>query len=126
LAEPILARGEYLPDDLMCRILADWLDQPSGGWVLDGFPRSLPQADFSTNGSPNAAENRCSRFRLDVPYEELVSRIRNRVECPECRWSGQNAGESGTDSARFAGHRVVPRADDTRRTSASAITSSSA
>ena len=44
LAEPILARGEYLPDDLMCRILGDWLERQSGGWVLDGFPRSLPQA----------------------------------------------------------------------------------
>ncbi len=48
-AEPILARGEYLPDHLMCPILADWLSRQTGGWVLDGFPRSLPQAVFLDN-----------------------------------------------------------------------------
>ena len=45
-AEPILARGEYLPDDLMCPILADWLARQNGGWVLDGFPRSRPTGGF--------------------------------------------------------------------------------
>lgn len=109
LADPILARGEYLPDDLMCRILAGWLGRQSGGWVLDGFPRSLPQADFLDEWLAAHGQEVTCAVSLEVPYEELVSRIRHRVECPDCRWSGQ-AGSNKNCPA--CGALVVPRADD--------------
>ncbi len=90
-AAPILARGGYLPDELMCPILGIWLknNKSAKGWVLDGFPRSMPQADFldrqlsETGAALNAA------IALEAPFNELIGRIRTRVECPGCRWSGQ-------------------------------------
>jgi adenylate kinase len=112
LAEPILARGEYLPDDLMCRILANWLDQHPAGWVLDGFPRSLPQAGFLDAWLAERGRKVDLAILLEVPYEELVSRIHNRVECPECRWSGQRGELRNGSRCPVCATTAVPRADD--------------
>jgi adenylate kinase len=88
-AQPILARGEYLPDELMCPILADWLEKQTGGWVLDGFPRSTPQAEFLDDWLVRRGMNLDTAIGLEVPYDILLERIRDRVECPACRWTGQ-------------------------------------
>ncbi len=90
-AAPILARGEYLPDTLMCSILSDWLEENDSerGWVLDGFPRSIPQAEF-LDGWLRERQLQLNRaISLKVPFEELLARIIDRVECPICRWTGQ-------------------------------------
>jgi adenylate kinase len=114
-AEPILARGEYLPDELMCPILADWLDRQTGGWVLDGFPRSVPQAIFLDDWLARRGLRLDSAVSLEVPFDELLARIQSRVECPECRWSGQRpqlqSGEKCPECDASAGRR----ADDSER-----------
>ena len=112
LAEPILARGGYLPDDLMCRILSDWLTRQTGGWVLDGFPRSLPQAIFLDGWLAARNLQIDAAVYLEVPFDELISRIRNRVECPECRWSGQKDQSPEGDQCPVCPTSVLPRADD--------------
>ena len=113
LAAPVLDRGEYLPDDLMCRILADWLKDQSGGWVLDGFPRSLPQARFIDSWLADHDLSLDAAISLEVPFDELLDRIRNRVECPQCRWSGQRDGlaDGGQCPECFA--PAASRPDDT-------------
>jgi len=112
LAEPVLDRGEYLSDELICQILGDWLSRQTRGWVLDGFPRSLPQATFLDEWLEAARTPLGSAVSLEVPYEELLSRIQGRVECPECRWSGQRA-QAGEDSqCPKCGAIVAARADD--------------
>lgn len=88
-AKPILDRGEYLPDDLMCRILGEWLERHPEGWVLDGFPRSVPQAEYLDAWLAERQLALTAAIVLDVPLEELLRRIKERVECPVCRWSGQ-------------------------------------
>lgn len=111
-AEPILARGEYLPDDLMCPILADWLSHQSGGWVLDGFPRSLPQAVFLDDWLAARNLGVDAVVSLEVPITELLKRILARVECPECRWSGQKHQLLAGNTCPVCGHSAGPRADD--------------
>lgn len=112
LAEPILARGEYLPDDLMCQILGDWLERQSGGWVLDGFPRSLPQAEFLDGWLASHGLKLDAAVLLEVPYDELISRIRKRVECPECRWSGQMEQTVSGGLCPVCNAPALPRSDD--------------
>jgi adenylate kinase len=108
---PILARGEYVPDELMCPILADWLKHQSGGWVLDGFPRSLPQAEFLDEILAASGTALSGAIALEVPVQELLGRIRDRVECPDCRWTGQRAQlDDGLCPA--CGAEVAAREDD--------------
>jgi adenylate kinase len=111
-AEPILARGGYLPDELMCPILADWLARRSGGWVLDGFPRSLPQAQFLDAWLAERSLQLDAAIALEVPFQELLIRIRDRVECPECRWTGQSRQLSSGKNCPACGHPAGPRPDD--------------
>ncbi len=111
-AQPILALGEYLPDELMLPILADWLSKQTGGWVLDGFPRSLPQAIFLDQWLAEHAAKVDSAILLEVPFDELISRIRERVECPECRWSGQRNQLKTGDQCPVCSSIASSRADD--------------
>jgi adenylate kinase len=111
-AGPILARGEYLPDALMFPILADWLDRHSGGWVLDGFPRSVPQAEFLDQWLAHHGSKLDAAISLEVPFEELLDRTRKRVECPRCRWTGQIGQLTATGMCPECGGPAGPRADD--------------
>lgn len=111
-AEPILARGEYLPDELMCPILADWLSRQTGGWVLDGFPRSVPQAIFLDGWLETRGLRIDRAVSLEVPFDVLIARIRGRVECPDCRWSGQRTQLLATDKCPDCDGVARPRADD--------------
>ena len=114
IAEPILARGEYLADELMSPILAAWLEEndSSPGWVLDGFPRSLPQALFLDKWLEDRHRSLDFAIALTVPFEELLGRIRGRVECADCRWSGQKTELSVEGTCPECGGRTAPRADD--------------
>ncbi len=111
-AAPILERGGYLPDDLMCRILEEWLEGRGGGWVLDGFPRSIPQARFLDDWLARHGSKLDAALFLEVPREELLERILNRVECPACRWSGRKSQLEEGDRCPECGTPSGPRSDD--------------
>lgn len=112
-AEPILARGEYLPDSLMCPIMGEWLAKQTGGWVLDGFPRSLHQVEFLTGWLSEHGQQLTAAVLLEVPLDELLVRLGNRIECPECRWSGRRQELNRADRCPECGGVTGPRADDT-------------
>lgn len=111
-AAPILARHEYLPDPLMCSIMGDWLGRQPGGWVLDGFPRSVAQAEFLGDWLADRNQGLDAAILLEVPEGELLARIRNRVECPDCRWSGRVEQLAAGRCPKCGGH-AGPREDDT-------------
>ena len=113
-AAPILARGGYLPDELMCPVIAEWLGRHDNapGWVLDGFPRSLPQAEFLDSWLAEKGVALDAALALEVPFEELLRRIRDRVECPDCRWSGRRAELSEAGKCPKCGGSAAPRDDD--------------
>ncbi|GAA5123501.1 nucleoside monophosphate kinase [Luteolibacter yonseiensis] len=111
-AEPILARGGYLPDELMLPILAEWLDRQNDGWVLDGFPRSLPQAKFLDATLAGRGSELDAVVSLEAPFSVLLSRIRDRVECADCRWTGQGEQLADTGKCPVCEGAAGPRADD--------------
>jgi adenylate kinase len=110
-AKPILDRGGYLPDDLMCRILGEWLERHPEGWVLDGFPRSIPQAEYLDAWLAERQLALTAAIALDVPLDELLRRIQERVECPACRWSGQ-VSQTTANQCPECGSVVSKRDDD--------------
>ena len=111
-AAPILARHEYLPDPLMCSIMGDWLSRQPAGWVLDGFPRSLPQAEYLDRWLAARGQELDAAILLEVPEDELLQRVRARVECPRCRWSGRQ-DQLAAGLCPQCGGPAGPREDDT-------------
>ena len=111
-AAPILARGEYLPDDLMCPLLADWLSCQSGGWVLDGFPRSLQQAVFLDSWLAQRDSKLDASISLEVSFDEILVRISNRIVCSDCHWTGHRGLLSVAGTCPVCGRATNRRADD--------------
>lgn len=112
-AEPILARGGYLPDALMEPILGEWLERhdSKNGWVLDGFPRSLGQAIYLDQWLAKRGNKLDLAIALAAPFEDLIGRIRSRVECPVCRWSGKT-DELKAGSCPVCAGAATSRQDD--------------
>jgi adenylate kinase len=110
----LMERGELVSDDLMIGIVRDRLARPDAerGFVLDGFPRTVPQARaldlvLESRGPLIVVEIR-------VPDEELVRRVRGRRICSSC---GLTVSPFGDDAARddqcaSCGGRLVSRSDD--------------
>lgn len=81
--ESYLNRGAYVPDALILSLVKSWLgEQADAGWLLDGFPRTLAQAEALDSDadiqSPTLA------IALDVPKADLERRIISRRECVDC------------------------------------------
>jgi adenylate kinase len=80
-AEKYICKGHLVPDDLILNMIAEELDKERGlfqGFVLDGFPRTLPQAIALDKilARKNAAIN--AFIELDVDEKELISRLLKR------------------------------------------------
>jgi adenylate kinase len=85
MAEDLMAKGLFVPDDLVNQMVATRLDEPDTqrGYILDGFPRTLNQAkwlDHQLMDSllPVVAVN------IVVPEQVLLERITGRLICPVC------------------------------------------
>lgn len=81
-ADGFMRQGLLVPDDLVVRILRERLDHPdtADGFVLDGFPRTIAQAELLERFVPI---DRVIAF--DIPEELLVERLTQRRSCPVCR-----------------------------------------
>src|SRR5579884_3480574 len=86
LAEPYMARGELVPDDVMIALIKERLGKPDAarGVILDGFPRTLPQAQALNQALSQIGQKVDRVFYLRVPVDELLARITARYICPRC------------------------------------------
>jgi len=110
-AKAIIDRGELVSDDVMIGIVQERLDRDDArsGFVLDGFPRTVPQAralDTIMNGRDPLIV-----IDIVVPEPELVRRLGSRMICDDC---GAN-GAPGEMICRRCGGRLVQRADDNEK-----------
>lgn len=86
LAKSYMDKGELVPDDVTIRLVMSWISGPdqNGGFVLDGFPRTLPQAEALDSAlEPNGGLDRV--LYVNVPEEELVRRLAGRFICRNCQ-----------------------------------------
>ncbi len=81
-AQRYLKGHNYVPDSLAIDLVHGWLAKRELPWVLDGFPRSLPQAEFLCAGEFSSKGVRA--IFLDVSEQELRQRVAERVECLKC------------------------------------------
>src|SRR5712672_4484204 len=88
-AKDIMARGELVPDDVVVAIVADRIDQPDAkkGFILDGFPRTVPQAVALDRMLKAKGMKLDAVIQLKVDANILQQRIENRIA--EAKASGQ-------------------------------------
>ena len=85
-AKSYMDAGELVPDELVCDLVVDRIQQDdcTNGYILDGFPRTIPQAEALTNAL-NAIEQKLAHaLNFDVPDENIIKRMAGRRSCVGC------------------------------------------
>nr|MCR5473657.1 adenylate kinase [Lachnospiraceae bacterium] len=85
-AKGYMDKGQLVPDDLTVRILLDRVskDDCSKGYVLDGFPRTIPQAEVLDTEVARLGESIDFAIDVDVPDENIIRRMSGRRACLKC------------------------------------------
>lgn len=82
----ILASGALVPDDVTCALIAEKLDSmpKDKGFILDGFPRTIPQAEALDNMLSERSLHLDYAINLEVPDDYIIKRIAGRYTCSKC------------------------------------------
>jgi adenylate kinase len=82
-----MEKGGLVPDDLLNGIIEERLRQPdcAKGYILDGFPRTLAQAEGFEHMTRGDATSHVYVFNVEVPRDELLKRLSGRRWCPHCQ-----------------------------------------
>ena len=86
IAKSYMDKGALVPDDVTIRLVMSWISAPDQGegFVLDGFPRTLPQAEALDSAlEPNGGLDRV--LYVNVAEDELVRRLAGRFICRVCQ-----------------------------------------
>lgn len=112
-AETVMASGALVPDELVVGILRDRLaqDDCKNGFILDGFPRTIPQAEaLETLGISVDCV-----LSLEVSDETIVERMSGRRVCPSCGATYHvlyNPPKKQADRCDVCGEALAQRPDD--------------
>jgi len=118
VAKEIMGRGELVPDSLVNEMVAVRLLEPDTvrGYILDGFPRTLGQANWLDGRLAAQVESMpVVAVSIQVNYNQLLRRISGRRNCPVCQ-TIYNIYMNPPKRDRFCdieGAALVQRADDT-------------
>jgi adenylate kinase len=82
-AKEFMDGGKLVPDELICAVIAERLDsgQADDGFLLDGFPRTIGQAEMLEGTLDNRGRQLTAALLIDAPDEEVVRRLSGRRTC---------------------------------------------
>ncbi|MBE5038920.1 adenylate kinase [Ructibacterium gallinarum] len=82
LAKTYIDGGNLIPDDIMIQVMDDRLSKEDckNGFILDGFPRTLAQAEALDASSIQIDKV----LNIEVPDEKIIARLSGRLECSQC------------------------------------------
>ena len=85
-AASYMDRGQLVPDELVLKLIAERLRKKDAhkGFILDGFPRNVSQAEALGKGLDKAGLKLVKAVAVIVPDEEIVKRISGRRTCAKC------------------------------------------
>jgi adenylate kinase len=86
-AKDYMDRGALVPDDVIVGLIAERLRRPDAtrGFILDGFPRTIPQAEALDRLLKDLGQQLDHVIFFDVSEEELLRRLTGRRSCPACQ-----------------------------------------
>lgn len=114
-AKSFMDAGKLVPDDVIVAMVQTRIRQPDahGAWILDGFPRTLPQAEaLDRTLSGEAALTHVIYFA--VPESVLVGRLSGRRTCSKCGaiWHVENQPTKRDGVCDRCGGELLQRSDD--------------
>ena len=120
-AQKRMDAGLLVPDEVMIGLVRDRTCQPDAemGFVLDGFPRTVGQADALDSMLQGRGQRLDAVVGLAAPEDELVRRLGARRECPACKRAYNLESAPPKDGRHCDDHpqvEVVQRADDAEAT----------
>ena len=85
-AKKYMDQGLLVPDELTVKILLDRVanEDCKNGYVLDGFPRTIPQAEVLDNALTELSDKIDYAINVDVPDENIIKRMSGRRACLAC------------------------------------------
>lgn len=85
-AKSYMDQGQLVPDEVTIGMLLDRISEAdcANGYVLDGFPRTIPQAESLTAALEQRSEKIDYAVNVDVPDENIVTRMSGRRACLAC------------------------------------------
>ena len=115
-AKSYMDQGQLVPDEVTIGMLLDRIsqDDSKAGYVLDGFPRTIPQAESLTAALKERGEKIDYAVNVDVPDENIVNRMSGRRACIGCGATYHilfNAPKTA-DVCDTCGEKLVLRDDD--------------
>lgn len=85
-AKTYMDAGELVPDELTCDLVVDRIHQDDArkGYVLDGFPRTIPQAEALTKALAEKGEKIDFAIEINLADEKIIERMAGRRVCAKC------------------------------------------
>jgi adenylate kinase len=113
--------GLLVPDDVMVGLVRDRTTEPdaTNGFVLDGFPRTVPQAEALDTMLSGRSQRLDVAINLTADENELIRRLAARRECPVCKRAYNLMSAAPADGRNCDDHpstELVQRADDREET----------
>jgi adenylate kinase len=115
-AKPIMERGELVPDDIVLGMVEERIARPdcANGFVLDGFPRTIPQAQGLDALLARRGFGRALVLHIAVEYEKLLRRLTGRRTCSKCGaiYNIHDRAPKAAGKCDLDGGELVQRKDD--------------
>ncbi len=119
-AKIYMDKGELVPDELVVSLIMDRFDEPdcANGYVLDGYPRTIPQAEALDKALEDNGEKLDFAIDVDVPDEVIINRMSGRRACLNCgaTYHVDNNPPKAEGVCDACGNELVLREDDKEET----------
>ncbi|MDM0627121.1 adenylate kinase [Clostridium perfringens] len=119
-AKSYMDNGQLVPDEVTINMVKDRLQQDDckNGYLLDGFPRTVHQAEALDNFLTEREESIDTALLIEVPKEFILERMTGRRVCPSCGASYHIKFNPPTNDGKcdLCGSDVIQRKDDTEET----------
>ncbi len=119
-AKHAMDSGELVTDDIVLGIIEERLKEPDAfyGFILDGFPRNIPQAEALDNMLNTIYKPLEKTILIDVDLDDLMHRLTGRRTCADCgqMYNVYTSAPILTEVCDKCGGKLIQRADDNKET----------